>query len=1227
MRKSTSPPNLPKLRQNHGLSMPAAPGDWGPPGNLRALAEALAVEAEGMRLREIKSVPHVWGHAILFESALLNESHPAHKDAVGHWRALLAMLALRKFDPSYSLICRALKLDRAASGKRAEQAFAHVAGRETLDPKICPNSDWYLLYRSLGAEEKGEQEVLVGMLSPSTIVAPARNFAAEDFFGNDDLGGQYWASAKHGLRDPLAGEGKLSYDEIWVCQLYVANLSTAVKDQDLETKRESDRETRRESDDSEAAKAKSAYLYGIASRLKQFHDDLKREGEGRHFVEWKKDDDQDLVTDDDDVVPRVYRAVNAVWKEADRADAIVTDLKLGELVLDSGKTITLVLADWRCADSLERLPKRVSLFSKRTLADLPRPTPDGAPGPIPSYLREEAADQDILLLSPNDLLSDCLTDLKEFQTSHHPKQYSTKLLPIKPAALLLFPQITGDLEALVSKHLVLRGSKSEPRVALEVTLTSTLNQSEGKEEKRKHQVSRKYRAGTTSKREEAYAPGALAAWPNFQMTSSDSSWKWNYLFTMTNVSSSPEDRSVVATSGISRSILLRDLRQLGHVKDLKARLGRWSSDQGRWTELSGIEVQGNDDPWFEWLRMCSRTGQDPTEKSLQRSDTAFEAALFRLPSPDGDSVYAGLGILPPSPTLSTQDAEAGGGAQIACDFGTSNTIVYYKRAGRKSEPLDFQPRLRRFNHYQKDGATVEWDREYSKFMPTESVNQPFSTVLEIRSADGVADLVKEWRNAKEPALWRDHAFFDPDVLNLTESLLLSKEGGANLVFDLKWNTKQEARERMGRYLRHITMLSLAEVSARDGQAPSDVSWHFSYPISMHEPDDYRNVIKLEALNNSERKNDVVFHTESQATFNYFKGMDETDPTAMLVLDIGGGSTDILLWRRGSEHGTMVWQHSLRLAGDHLMTEFLVHNREFLDGLGIAAIGRGGGHGVFGDEESLDKFMNPPTDQPPGTVDRNVARAIINSPLFGSAFEKKWFTMRKTKAPLRLQAGAWAMMGGLIWFLGLQTEALLNRKRSALVREDLKTMKLCFGGRGSTLFKLLSQNNEAFKAMTLRVTEHASAVKSYFSKDMKHEAAKGMLAESLARLESGGADLCVLGVGATLGTDASVDANTFIHDVKASLALAANENAQRTDRYPAVAVEEFVAVVEEAARLGGLQITFKPEAMQTIAIAGKEAIAKLLRLGDEPPYIAMLRKTLSLIYEGKSIEVDWQAQRT
>lgn len=607
-------------------------------------------------------------------------------------------------------------------------------------------------------------------------------------------------------------------------------------------------------------------------------------------------------------------------------------------------------------------------------------------------------------------------------------------------------------------------------------------------------------------------------------------------------------------------------------------------------------------------------GQNPHEKSLQRSDSPFEAVLFRLPAAH-ETVYAGLGILPPLRDVESEHVDAGGTAQIAVDFGTSNTIVYCRRGEGTAEPLHFTPRLRRFNdHRDERGAHADDEAEYTAFMPGAQVKQPFATVMQIRTADEVADA---WREALEPDLWRDYAFFDPDVLHLTEHLLSSGKG-QNLVFDLKWGTEDKDRARIGRYLRHIAMLSLAEVVGhRHQSAPSSVRWHFSYPAAAPDDDAYREIIGSAAKIQRKGWNEVEeYHKESHAALDYFISVEGARPQAMLVLDIGGGSTDIAL--TGRESGK--WQHSVRLAGDHLMTEFLLYNRDVLRDLGVARCGKAG---VFGDQGSLEAFMRPVEDQPPSPHDRNAARAIINSPTFGRVFTKDWPNFRDSQALKLLKVGASLMMGGICAFLQKQIGSLLIADSASLDARDLTSVRLCFGGRGSTLFKLW-KDDDTFGTLRGYLSESLDLeveVQPYFSRDMKHEVAKGMLALEKNQIEFPSNNPRVVGVGARLGEQ--VDATAFIDDIMGR---------NRDGAAPEVELDwgEFGAFLDRVGEDCGFRlIHWRQDARDDIMAKGRDAFARILRdeRGEmESPFIVMLRKTLSLLYERRSFAVTWNPPR-
>ena len=1222
--------NLPRIQKENRVAYPTEQGSWKKLDQLNDLASGLDVEAEAMPLRRIKSVPHTWGHVIMFETALITPNHPAHKDAKAQWRALLAMLALRGSRREFQLKTQSVRFDGDGG------VFTRVVGRVSPRPRLPGGSNWdaaHLLYahvpKSSGRSEPGEADlVLLGMLSPSTVVVPARDF------GGDGRLGQFWA--REGLRDPIEGDGnvKLSPDELESCRRFTQNLREILKGV-----------PRGEPD----TRARST----IVRLLEEFSQDLTEQGAEHHIAKFKEVRQGYLV--DHEQLGRLYEALNSVWLD-DGSKRDVTDLEVRKIRLDDGEEIKVVLADPRCAGTLGKSPEHISLFGPHTLAEL-----DG-PGSIDD-LQSDAAKNGILLLTPNDVLADTLTDLREFKTTAHPPSFDGSLLPIKPVALLLFK----DLDDL-KENLERLGDRLRARVNLRMRLTARDGSSH------EHIVTRRYGQGASGGLSHAYAPMALAAWPDFDLAlppvsrdhdgDQGKGWKWNFLFTSQKVSATESERSAIATTGVSRQLLMRDLsRSVFKSPDAGAshcreRLAKWGSGVGPWEgrsrQHSGVERTENGSPWLEWLQSHVPEGQHPYEKRLQRSDWAFEAVLFRLPLADG-AAYAGLGVLPPAARMQPKDVAAGGTAELSIDFGTSNTIVYHRKGKGERAPLPFEPHLRRFNEQRReDGRSVDIEAEYSVFMPSQRVEQPFSTVMQVRGAVGV-NIPEECRGAgDEPALWRDCAFFDPDVMSVTENLL-GEGGGANLIFDLKWGTLPEDRARMGRYLRHINILSLAEVVRKCGVTPDAVTWHFSYPMGLSDEDAYMERIKRSLpgefdedikrslpgefdedikrslpseFDEDKDEGKLVFHTESHAALDYFRMASEAKAQAVLVLDIGGGSTDIALQTR--EDGP-VWQHSVRLAGDDLMTVFLLHNRSFLgsDGLNLDRFGRGG---VFGDRKSRQAFLGRPSDQPPTDADRNAARAIINSPLFASAFAKRWDLIMETAAMKRLRAGASVMMGGLSYFLGKQLQSLLHYDRAVLTEEDLSTIQLCFGGRGSTLFSRW-ENDREFKRLGVQMASHAAidhndeTVTQYFSPHQKHEAAKGMLADAgtLTKKFRFPEAERVVGIGATVTGGGFADSARVC---KSTEYMDEIRGTARDPVVPVVAWDEFREFMNNVSGQCGFDVEISRLAQDAIATDGREAFVNLLReRGEmEPPFIVMLRTTLRLLYEGTHVKVNWRPRQ-
>ena len=902
-----------------------------------------------------------------------------------------------------------------------------------------------------------------------------------------------------------------------------------------------------------------------------------------------------------------------------------------------------------------------------TLADLSRKSFE--------YHCRRAEEHGILLVRPQDLLSGHLVRLEDFKvgtgvgaarekTTVHPRWFEDKLLPIKPLALLVFDDFTK-----LTENLRKDGTDTEPEIILNLSVSADRYEKDEKNEFKKvnkcpvlkrnqsskqHTISRTYRRANRSLDDggqlvTTLPPSSLAAWPNFRYDENDDAWKWNYLYSSDNYAEGLS--RIEPTTGLSKGYLESDMTKTPSEKG-RMRLEQWASPDGplerrggvgqmEWGRGTGPQGKGasteddaantEKDTEIEWLRI--------DDELLMRAKWAFDAVLFRLERDHGP-VYAGVGILPDAGCVKEDD---GIDVHIACDLGSTNTIVYTKQHGKKAQPAELEPRLRRFNNWR--GAD---DDDGYAFMPVDIIRQPFSTVMRKRRAATGETAIAEWSSAGNPELWRDFAFFDPNVGNLTRQRL--GRGGGGLVFDVKWGETDDERDRARRYLRHITMLSHADVigDAVDGDesAPRhQVIWHLSYPISMADAGDYRKKLQ-KAVDGNVKAGTLKWHTESEAALTYFSTHPGVDKTGtIVVLDIGGGSTDIAI-------GTMnsgiegVWPNSVRLAGKDLMTEFLLYNRRFLKVLELDRLVHE--RGVFGDHYSRRAFMEGVTDF--GDAAGDAASAIINSSVFNERFRDRRAGVSGELEMKLLKVGASLMMGGLCYYLGMQIRGLADLKvRQAKGKEKeqqgewivskgeeakpvfgeeenvLDTVTLCFGGKGATLFKRWESDLEVLRWWLAKgMGEKVDTVKLFFSESMKHEAAEGMLHESGGKVDfkvegeskmvGRRCDYRVIGVGARLGAVGKKDATTFLHAI---------ENGSGTAKVDA---DEFWEFAEAVGHDCGFKIHFKKEAKATIVTAGNGALRRLLssekKSAADPPFIVMLGTAMKEVYKRRNVEIDW-----
>lgn len=1166
--------NLPRTRRtNASVKTPSETGVWTEVDRLKDVAGDLEVPPASIDMDRMKSVPHMWGRVKIFEAALVDEGHPAHADAVAKWRGLLLLLALRREEDGFGVVSRPLTLSDTAEFGESVRRFLELADTERPARTIDPLLDWSTVYL-LFASGRGSHETLLGMLSPGTIVVPAR-----DYTGSENLP-QLWA--RGAITDPLSIDGALSPDQIAVCATYVETLAKCVRSLDASGDRLS-----------------SAVLVQLRNLL----EDLRAAEKGRALAKPTSSAGSQLVPDAP--AKSLYQAVNQSWKRG-AIEGVISDCRIKpspEALLPRVFSGAL-LADPTIAATLEADRAHLSLFNTCMLSETDK---------FDAAQREaDERENGYLILRVEDILCGALAPLNGVSARSHPSDFRSHLLPLTPAALLLAP-----MEELKKR---IRMVQEEPgRVTVQLDLEI---ESRDRSTTKTHTIMREYvRPGVAARTEgaglllqdasEAPAdpPLTFAAWPNF----ASESWKWNFL-----TAHSESVGGAVLTSGVSARILARDLEPMSKPADRRARLLEWASPSGRWGDIT--DKAGPDNaPWFRTVELMRPRPSENSfySKRLQWSEHPFEAGLFtvspRAAKLEGNNpVYAGVGALEPAkaPNLGSTSAD------IAIDFGTTNTTIYHRIEDRHAEGMVFKERLRRFAETEYDDAEVD----YVAFMPPREVEQPFATVAQMREPS-VGDMTPDqlFRDAEKAVLWRDYAFFDTSVQHMVRAIFEPRERG-RLKFNLKWDPDPKVRAMVERYIGHLAVLSLAELFDQ-GVPPSKVRWWFSYPMSMdNQARDFQTLVRgiIPDLSSVGRE-EVRFRTESDAALAYFENQIEMSAGTMVVLDIGGGTTDLAL----AIQGRPIWRHSVRLAGGDLMIGFLLKNRDFIKLLNLDGFGE-----IFTDETHSKNFLKGIDAAKPSLAEIDIANAIVNSKVFRDAFEQRYAYFSGTETYQRLRAGGYLMISGVLYYLGMQVRALLaNGEIDEDFISELDNPRVCFAGRGATLYKSLGHGETAdpdfddvLKMFAIGMQrEEAALDPPAFSRQPKHEAAEGMLSgggedretsSNLSRVlgaaveyRGGDAEAAAAGPMSTMADVSGVEPsgvsletfNEFLETLRTVVGLEIDISAAKAD-LPIKALKEM------------------KEAVETKSTGGLESA--------NPPFIAMLKQTLSLLYTGEKVNARW-----
>lgn len=1197
--------NLPAIDDAQGNFPQAADaGKWNEIKSLDLLADALKINTKEINPARVKSIPDVWAQAASFAQALTKPNHPARFRAIGAWRGLLALLALRRTgDAGYEVEVKQLNL-AAESQSSPVGSFASIAHNYAPSQTLDGGLDWSRAF--LIRAGTGPDKPTLGMLSPETIVMPGRSAWSVS------VGQVPWLQG--GPHDPLNPEGdepgrlrpemlrKPTPEQLRIIYEFVNALRASL----------------------ERSTSKGMSPDPVLRRLQEYADDLNAAG-ARDASPAPKPTTDHLIED----APQgtIYDQLNKVWIEADagpQSDAFIVAPASSKGVFSGFILIDETVARTRSVTSDRvvgwRSWRMSNLANPKTFADA----------------RADAlkTDAGYLLLRPNDIFSDTFVPLGKSEQAqklvgtidaHGRGELRHVLLPLRPVALLLM-----DREELLRRLTITPMASGRWSVKLRIPLKDK----DGKTYDT-HEIRREYvavgdplpdanagRALQSVRDPAVFNPPAAVAWPDF----SHKAWRWNYLFWRAQPKS-----GLTPITGTSPPQLALELTSEGDPSRRAERLRRYESVEECWPNLLDKQADAKGDVWFERM-VTART--DEARGELQRSDFSFEAVLFGCrPGFQWDGgeysrdeyVYAGIGLLKPPERL--EHGETGHETQIAMDFGTTNTTIYAK-IGDEVVKAPFRQRLRRV--FYDGGGQV--DPDYIRFFPPSDVGLPYTTIMQSRQLHGGPERA-EVRDQGDPFLWLDYIYFgDNHLKNAFDNIFGDRNQMLHMEF--KWSRKPEERRLMRQFVGQAAVMAMAEMVALKKVHPSEMSWRISFPEAMGDEAIGFFFSTWTKLVNEELMRPVAgspprqirppsFYSEGAAAAVWFREASNLKTPSMIVFDIGGGTTDVSLWRDDRQ----IWRDSFMIAGRELIIDFFVKNRDALSELNVSAL--------IEKPEYRSRILTPSADI--GAEDntdkvRKAITVLVNNPQFSVNFARQFPLVADTPSGRRLRAGARTMLAGMMYYVGLQLRYLMKLQK--VTPQVFQMPSVAFAGRGSTIFKYLhgtdahaiaSPLNGAM-AMFKVAGELGDKVdpKPFFSPEPKHEVASGMLrAGDQHRINLSGGNVR--------------DIERVVGDLVTGPARAGGENViiQPTDplsRLHELNVDglyvqdapEFVRFLEELRKQAKLAIEPSPEAWQSLFVGASREITDYVNKEPRhegkyevgPPFIRMLRELIGMIYSGE-----------
>lgn len=998
----------PLKKEGHNLKGATQHGRWSPlSGTLGELGKALDVDDQA-KVDIVRSTPDPWSQARSFADAVLNPS-PMLSDLVGQWRGLLALFGLSAYlEDTYKLTLSAIPL------RERQSRFADVM--KLLLPKaslaapveeVSHGWDRPVLIRLFELNSKRLPEgtgTVIGLLNPACLIAGGRDVERLKFAAIP------WM--RDGLRDPtrLVGADALPAAALKTLAEFLDGLDRKLAalcggrgdqgQQDL--------------------------LQNLRAQLQSFRKDC---ADGYDPVRHPNIDQPTVELEPGDLwaegLPHLYQLlatpVKAKAPKPGTSDCIIRLRDdLGEPAFKG-----LVLLDAGLATA-DRPASTIAFWGLKTLQQaLSGPESDR------QALREDIAKAGYLMVTPEDFFSRVLVrmddDERPAAIAMHPEGLRDCLLPLSPLVLLIRKpeDIASNLSINRDGKVALNIIVGKRPYALSKRFAETVQMGKGK-----------------LLQEVDWGLGDFALWPNFR------SEVWKHYFARIDFATNSLNR-LRGRFAMSGKLLTQLLRETQAIEKRPERIQPWLDNApldngGNASLLDRIPEYSDRKFATDGLTRFRASNSGGKVSEIQIATSPFEAGFFAVvASPDEPPVPAGLSLFNLKEVINPSDMAA----PVAIDFGTTNTVACLN----DTSPVVLQPRVfHPIEHASNNAAranAAELTQKFRDFLPPDQRVLPTPSVLIGRPLDAAGrELLQGDRDLNDTMLIRHLVYFQPDFAeDGTISAVPLAEWSAllnNIQYNLKWAKSEEMRDAARRYLRQLMLMIACEWAAAGGD-PARLNWHFSRPKDMLGDPDFVGQLQnaLSAVVRNPAPHAIrPIRDEGNATAAYI--LDEktkakgTRGALNIILDIGGGTTDIAIWDNGAEPKSLL-STSMRLAGGDFFTGHIMRNPEILEKFGLAAWA------------NVIQQLNREGDSSLKANIHYIGELLFSGKTLDNAIAREWSRVSGTDDIRRLKETAYLFLGGVAWFVGRNIRNLI---RDGVVQpEALADISLAFCGRGSGLF--------------------------------------------------------------------------------------------------------------------------------------------------------------------------------